>query len=85
VVNVDNIVGSRGNIGVINIYHEGTGPSKTHPGGSNSNIYWGIHGATKEWWASDLKAIQNKVAAKNNNVVGGVPTPLAVDSSDVKP
>lgn len=76
---------SAGSNDITNIYHEGTGPSKTHPGGSNSNIYWGIHGATHDWWASDLKAIQNKVAAKNNNLVGGVPTPLAVDSADVKP
>lgn len=52
---------------VPNVYHRNAVASKAHPGGNNQNIFWGIHGATKAWWESDLKAMQNKVKSKNSN------------------
>jgi len=31
-------------------------------------LMWGLHGATKEWWSSDLKVIQDRLADKTRNV-----------------
>jgi len=44
-------------------------------------LMWGLHGATKEWWSSDLKIIQDRLALKTQNVQ----TYIDTDFIDVAP
>merc|ERR1711937_1067520 len=42
--------------------------AKVYPGNeATANLYWGLQGASRTWWQSDLKAIQDRVT-------GTVPT-----------
>ena len=67
------LTGANAGPDTLNLYFASNTDGKVDPsdadgtGDANEMIYWGLHGASKDWWSSDLKAKQTALAA-----LGGV-------------